>query len=457
MPTWEDIARNPKLRIKLAKGSLAFFAYAYLAHYIKADIPEFHWEMYKNLQEEKGFYEVISFRGSGKSTIASLALPLWSALFGKRRFIILISDTHPQAKQIITNLIYELEHNETLIRDFGNMKGHKEDWTATNIMLANDTRITAKSRGQKVRGLRHLQFRPDLIVADDIENIDDVASKDQRDKTEDWFFSDVVPTLDVHRGKMVVVGNLLHQDSALNRIKKRIVEKNLGTFSEYPLINAEGHCLWSEEYPPERIEKIKGTGLKYFQREYMLQIMATEDQIVKRVGYYKTLPVVHRIAIGVDLAISEKESSDYTSIAVVGEAPDSKMYVMKNDYGRWDFNRTMEKVFAVHNDLQTRYPNATITLGIEDVAYQKSAIQEFYRRYKIQPIAIKQTRDKRARLETLAPYIENDNLLFPETGTEDMLNQLFNFGTERYDDCIDSLEIATRQIINAERQEILWI
>lgn len=454
----EAVQNSREARIDLAEKSLGYFATIYFSHYFKNNVPQFHHDMYELLADENvKRLEVIAFRGSAKSTIVSLIYPIWCSVFKKKHFIILCSDTHSQAKQIITNLIFELEHNDKLVRDFGTFKDPKEDWTATNIHLKNDIRIMSRSRGQKFRGLRHLQHRPDLIILDDIENIDDVRTKEQRDKTEEWYASDVVPTLDTEVGRLVVVGNMLHSDSIVSRIKNKWRSDNSGIVKEYPLINDDGENVWISRYPFERVDELKKANMRFFQREYLLKIVASDDQIVKRVGYYETLPTLHRIAIGVDLAIGEKDTNDYTSIAVVGEAPDSKMYVIKNPYGRWDFNKTMEHVYGVYQDMLARYPNATITLGIEDVAYQKSAIQEFYRRYKIQPIPIKQTQDKRARLETLAPYIENDNILFPKEGCDDMLNQLFNFGVERYDDCIDSLEIATRQIISSVRQEILYV
>src|SRR3989344_2803742 len=162
-PTIQTLLTNSFLRKRQAERSLAYFAFLYLPHYLKNKIPEFHFQIYSDLQDEGiGFLELIAFRGSAKSTIASLAYPLWCAVFKKKNFIVLCSDTHTQAKQIITNLIYELEHNQQLQKDFGTFRDPKEDWTATNIYLKNGVRIMSRSRGQKIRGLRHLQHRPDL-------------------------------------------------------------------------------------------------------------------------------------------------------------------------------------------------------------------------------------------------------------------------------------------------------
>ena len=447
-------------RLRLAESSLPYFAFIYLSHYLKNKIPEFHFDIYKDLQDDNiGFLEIIAFRGSAKSTIISLIYALWCAVFSKRNFIILCSDTHAQAKQIITNLIYELEHNEQLIKDFGSFKDPKEDWTATNIFLKTGVRIMSRSRGQKIRGLRSMQYRPDLIILDDIENIEAVRIKEQRDKTEEWFASDVIPSLDPERGKLVVAGNMLHKDSLLSRLKEKILAgRDKGVYKEFPLITADGYNLWPSRFTAEKIQQTKKDGgIRFFQREYLLQIIASNDQLVKKVSYYTELPRLERLAIGVDLAISKKETADYTSINIAGETADRKIYNLANIYGKWNFNEALEKIFDWYSQYTRIFPELPINLGFEDVAYQKAAIEEFHRRYGIMPTPIKTTKDKRARLEVLLPYFENDQIVFKREGMEDLINQLLNFGIERYDDCVDAGMMSWQLLINADRPQVLWL
>lgn len=431
----------------LAEHSLMAFTFIYLRHYFKASIAEFHREIYGNLQDnDVRFLEIIAFRGSAKSTIAALSFPLWCAIFKKRNFIILASDTFTQAKLIIANLIYELEGNEKIREHFGDFKG-KEEWTATNLFLNNGVRIMSRSRGQKIRGLRHLQYRPDLVIADDVENIEDVRTKEQRDKTYEWFFSDVIPAIDISNGKTVLIGNMLHSDSLMSRVKTKIIEQKNGILKEYPLLDENGLSIWEDFYTPEKIVELKRD--RFWAREYLLKPMFGESQLVKKLAYYSSVPkdTLQRIAIGVDLAISKKDEADYSAINVLAENVDRKMYNLKNTYGRWNFNETLQNIYSVYQTYTKIYPHLSVSLGFEDVAYQRAAIEEFYRRYMIQPIPIKQTKDKRARIETTLPYIENEQVLFGREGMEDLEIQLLNFGTERYDDCVDAFEISMRILL----------
>lgn len=452
------ITDTKERRKELAERSLAWFIVLYLSHYLKAATPDFHYKIFQSLEDDKiNTLELIAFRGSAKSTIVSLAFPLWSAIFGKRNFIILCSDTHTQAKQIISNLIYEFEYNKFIMDDFGNFETQKEDWTATNIFLKNNVRIMSRSRGQKVRGLRHLQSRPDLIILDDVENIQDVRTKDQRDKTEEWALSDVIPSLDPVRGKIVVIGNFLHKDSFMMRLKNKILSSNFGTVEEFPLITNTGINLWPSAYSPDKIASLKAkSGLRYFQREYLLQIHAPEDQLVKRIPYYNEIPKLEQIALGVDLAISKKDTADYTSINIAGEA-EGKIYNLKNISGRWDFNETLVKIKETFENYQKIYPDLAIGLYVESVAYQQAAIEEIQRRYSLPVTGVNQTRDKRARLETYLPYFENDQILFRREGMEDLIDQLLGFGHEKWDDIIDAAMLSWQGLLNREKPQILWL
>src|SRR3989304_1190302 len=116
----QKIANDPRFRKQLASSSLAWFATIYLGHYIKEDCPQFHFDIYDTLNAlPSGLTEIVAFRGSGKSTIAALALPLWAAYTGKRKFIVLVSDTYTQAKLLISHLQNEVENNAKLKEDFG--------------------------------------------------------------------------------------------------------------------------------------------------------------------------------------------------------------------------------------------------------------------------------------------------------------------------------------------------
>ena len=88
---------------------------------------------------------------------------------------------------------------------------------------------------------------------------------------------------------------------------------------------------------------------------------------------------------------------------------------------------------------------------IEDVGYQRAALQGMSKRglsvFPMRPIA-----DKRARLQSISPNIKGGStsleILFPETGTEDLEQEIINLGVEEHDDLCDAFVYGAMGLIN---------
>ena len=462
-----DLFESYEARRQSAK-SLLGFSLIYLHGYFSDPPALFHPQLINTLENEaEKRLLIIGFRGSGKSTFGSLALPLWAALEHPEKypFIILVADSARQATLNISAIKYELETNNLIKQDYGAitgnviedfaLKGDGEEWQKQNIVLSNGVRILARSRGQKVRGLRHLQHRPKLVIVDDPEDGEWVRTKENRDKTDRWLKSEVMGGLDARKGKIVVIGNLLHMDALLSRLRAP------GTgfkVLEFPLVNEAGECTWPALYPTAQSlkDKERDMGPVAWQREMLLKIVADEGQIItpEDIHYYDEIPPHNettndkgetvRIPVlaslkghGVDLAISEKESADYTAIVsgdvyYVNDSP--KIYVRANPFNRHvNFHETMKHV----RNIPGERGGANIFF-VEDIGYQKAALQEMERAM-LPVVPMRPTTDKRSRLQVIAPYIKNGTVLFPRAGCEELLGQLFNLGIDSHDDLCDAM------------------
>lgn len=59
---------------------------------------------------------------------------------------------------------------------------------------------------------------------------------------------------------MFLVGNMLHRDSLLMRMKDRTESgQKTGTFRKYPLMDEYGKCLWPERFSEDDIVELKKT------------------------------------------------------------------------------------------------------------------------------------------------------------------------------------------------------
>jgi hypothetical protein len=118
----------------------------------------------------------------------------------------------------LANIKRELETNELLKADIGPFEEISDEWGSNSIVIPKyGARITVASTEQSIRGLRHGEYRPDLVICDDVEDLNSVKTKEGRDKTFNWLVGEVLPIGDQDT-KMVLVGNLLHEDSLLMRL-----------------------------------------------------------------------------------------------------------------------------------------------------------------------------------------------------------------------------------------------
>lgn len=78
---------------------------------------------------------------------------------------------------------------------------------------------------------------------------------------------------------------------------------------------------------------------------------------------------------------------------------------------------------------------------VEDVGFQKSLIQTLKSEHCNVIEFLPHGSDKRAKLTTAGMLVETGNVLFPKEGCKDLINQLVNFGIEKYDDLADAFSM----------------
>lgn len=467
----DQMFKDKKVRIGVTKESHLFFFHFYFAHYVAYPTAPFQKEIFALTENEKlGNFFIVAFRGSGKSTIVTTSYPLWAVL-GKqqKKYVLLLFQTVNQAKQHMRNLKQELENNTLLKSDLGPFKEESDEWGSLSLVFSlHGARISVASSEQSIRGVRHNQHRPDLIICDDVEDMASVKTRESREKTRQWLTGEVIPAGD-RNTRLVIVGNLLHEDSLLMKIKSDIKSgKRSGVFKEYPLINAANDILWQGKYPGHTAieeEKMRTANEIAWQREYLLRIIPDDDQVVypEWISHYEKLPQndsqFRDLIIGVDLAISQENTADYTAIisaVIYGDGESYRVYILPNLVNeRLTFPQTIERLKIIYESFDTSY---LPKICVEDVGYQRAVIQQLENMgYSVE--GIKVSCDKRSRLTTVTHLIQQGKILFPAKGAERLISQLLGFGVEKHDDLVDAFTIVGHQAIklNTPISQLYWI
>ena len=461
----QQILQHQSLRRAAGEDFLNFVA-IYLGGYFYDTLKPFHEEiMLACSAAELQNVLIVGFRGSGKSTIANTAFVIWAACTQQYHFIVVITDTAEQSKQMFRNIRIEFEENDLLKGDYGDMRARKNgienSWQTQKLILSNRIQILGRSRGQKIRGLRHGRYRPDCIVIDDPEDAEWVRVKENRDKSERWVRQEVLPAMASGKTKVIVIGNFLHNDALLPRLKK------MGLFSkviEIPLFDDNGVNAWPERFTPAVVEQKKlEAGFIAWNREYLLKVVPDEGQIIvpEDIHYYDAIPEYARQGMtvhGVDLAISKDQSADYTAVVNgtvfrYGEGKKAHLIVTPGTVNRrLDFKEMTDT-------LQDINANGSINLFfVEDVGYQKAAIETMMRRG-IPVTAVRPIADKSARLRVASQFIKDGTVQFPRTGCEELLTQLYGFGAEAHDDMVDALVYLILGTVaeGIDLQKVVWL
>ena len=143
-PKNAEITREEALELfRRTSNSLFDFSGYFLKNHLTSEVPEFHKEIYSLLPSEPRIC-LAAPRGFAKSSICSVFYPLWCALFEKRKDITIISASEGLAIEWLRKIKRELEHNELILRFFGDLKSDK--WTENHIIL-RESRVNMRAGG----------------------------------------------------------------------------------------------------------------------------------------------------------------------------------------------------------------------------------------------------------------------------------------------------------------------
>ena len=171
---------DPRASIILRLGKNRILAHQTLfAHRHPSLTPAFHEEIINLWHSPLPKVLLMAFRGGAKSTLSEEAILVEACLRQFKNGVIL-GESETRAVERLRAIKHEIEFNPYIEELFGSLVG--PTWTDTRIVLANGVALQAYGRGQSLRGVKHLDHRPDRLFVDDLEDNEAVATPEARDK-----------------------------------------------------------------------------------------------------------------------------------------------------------------------------------------------------------------------------------------------------------------------------------
>ena len=489
-------SETPKER---ASHDFRFFCEYYLSEYFPSPWSKgFHFwalsmleDLALNHNNEETRTVTAAPRGHAKSTCFSFAYPLWLILYQRKRFIVIISATSGVASQFIRDIRIALEFNERIVRDFDHPAG-KDIWNSTDLMTRTGIFITSRGSGAQMRGMKINGTRPDVVLLDDLETPEGVASPVQRAQLETWFNSDVMP-MGSPKCSYIYIGTVLSYDSLLYHLLYNPEYSSWTRKRFQAVIKFSTSALWAEWediatdlsrgenaykdaqefYKEHKEEMLKGTEVlwpdqrpdmyKYlmerrlaseegFASEFQNDPQTENTRIFKTAwlenNYYVDHPDIKEICIAIDPAIGGKRRNDFSAIIAVARCSDNYFYVLEADLQK----RRPEALIEDAKEIIAKYYSHNPKIVCETNQMQSFFSSTLQRDLVQTGIYLEwlevthTTGDSKAqRIESLVPHIRQGHIKFRE-GQRILLSQLRNY-PKGHDDGPDALEMCLKPLL----------
>jgi len=388
-------------------------------------------------------------RDHGKTTRMSQALPLWLALTRASVFPVVVGASREAATNFIDSIKLELENNDRILEDFGDLKGHT--WKKNKITLKNGNAIAAVGASEAIRGIKDKYRRPTHIICDDLLKDKDVESRSLRETLYRWFKRVI---MNLGKGALIIVVNtIMHPDDLPSRLLEEIKDGKLKNWVgfRFSATTPEGKPLWPQRWSlADLAKKKRELGASIYATEWDNEPIAEEEKKFKKEWFrYFELGDVNLLSLRKAMAIDPatgKETGDYSAIVTVGFDGSGMLYVLDAEGAKISDLKLINRIIDKYRLWQPE--KILFEIQTFQEIYKNQLLREALKQGVVLPVTgIKHTSDKKFRISKLSPLIEAGTILFRKEQTL-LLTQLENFPKD-HDDLPDALEMAVSALISA--------
>lgn len=341
-------------RQRLTRNDPKLFAELYLPHHLRTpevgnqiSYSSFHldlianarrWNQPAGLADDRHCY--VAPRGSGKSTWGFLILPLWAAAHGHVDFIGAFADAGFQAENHLLTFRRELATNALLGIDYPKLctpatrRGLADMDTRSMLMTQSGFVFAAKGADASTLGMKVGHKRPSLLLLDDIEPHESAYSEYQKTRRLDTVLSGIFPMN--FNARVMFLGTTTMAGSIVHDMVRTVTERDGGPrwpheenikVHYYPAIDTaeDGteRSLWPERWSMAWLNANRGT--RRFQKEMQNMPVAVDGGYWNEEDFgHPPPPTVTQKILSIDPAVTDKKTSDYTGLAIVGHDPNER-------------------------------------------------------------------------------------------------------------------------------------
>jgi predicted phage terminase large subunit-like protein len=417
-----------------ALNDLFFFSKEILCYDLIREKP--HRELCIFLNKPKKKKLILLPRGSFKSTIATIAYPLWMLMYDPNLRILISSETFGQSKTFLTAIKDHIERNEVFRAIFGDAKGGDAVWRQEEITIRGRTRVAREpSIGVSGVGQTRVGMHYDIIILDDVVSNNNINTPEQIQKTINHY--KLLLSILEPNSTLIIIGTRYH----FADLYGHILENEPDNFDMLIRAAIEGGKL----YFPSRLtkkyldEQKKSQGNQHFANQYLNNPVDQDSAMfkLKWIRYFREGPERVRKYILIDPASTDSKTSDFTGIIICGVDPDNNIFVYEAINNKSTIGEMISLIFEKVLEYKV-YEDGCVALEVNanQQTYQYIFQEEMKKRkffFPITELRPNSTRSKASRIKGLQPWFENGKIYLKEEQQE-LIDQITMYPRTRHDD-----------------------
>lgn len=313
-------------RIKYLEADFEEWVKYYFPAFCTAEPAKFHKQSSQRVINNPEWFEVRAWsRELAKSTRTMMEV-LYLTLTGKKKNVILVSNSEDNAKRLLEPFRANLDSNQRIINDYGIQRSFK--WRDTEFKTRKGISFRAVGADQSPRGSKNNAVRPDLIIIDDIDTDQDCRNPEIIKKRVDWIFGALIPTRAVSVPLLIIVcGNIIAEYCCVTELAKKADKLDIVN------IRTNGKSSWAEKNSEENIDRVLST-ISYAaaQTEYFNNPI-TEGRVFKALNWGKVPPLreLEQLIVYADPSPSNADvkNNSHKVVAMMGRDRVGVTYIIK--------------------------------------------------------------------------------------------------------------------------------
>jgi phage terminase large subunit-like protein len=414
-------ASKESLIKELSPQELAFFYFkdhsAYKQEFfqntVRQESPKFHKIIEDQLASGNRYNGFSVFRDGAKTTLLRIFASKRIA-YGVSRTIVYVSNSSDNAERSIDWIKKQVEKNTKWASFYGLKPGRR--WASNEIQIDHEllgitiTMIAVGIRGQ-TRGINIEDYRPDLIIADDVDDEDTTNTPEQCRKYVKIFFGSIVRSLTPESENPHAMVCVLQTPLAEGDIISTCSRDPQWNVKQISCFSQNGESNWPARYPLETLKKDKEAMtarrlLSVWLREMEVTIASDEGKAFDAnwLKFYESLPAsFDAICIAIDPASADSDRADDNAIVMWGKSSGNYYLIAVSAETGQTHIDTSRILFEQFVPLARKLSNSVLLVGIETIGYQrnlKTQIEADQRNYGIF-FVIQAIQDRRSKYDRI--------------------------------------------------------